>query len=138
MSKYLIIETNITSEPILAAALEQVGWEMNFAWEHHPEGQPLVGYEGRQRRETAEFIVRRRQLGGASNDLGWKRQPDGKFKVVVSSFDMGKQRTMGIVNEVRDAYAIGEATQKAKAQGYTVTPVKNDQGKVVQLTLARY
>lgn len=138
MSKYLIIETTITDEAILLAALDQVGWEMNFEWERHEEARPLVGYQGQQRQETAEFIVRRCQLGGASNDLGWKRQPDGKFQVIVSDFDSRKARTMRIVDEVRDAYAIGEATQAAKAQGYTVTPVKNENGKVVQLTLARY
>ena len=137
MSKYLVIETVITDEAILADALKQVSQEMGFEWERHQQPESLVGYQGRQREETAEFIVRRHQLGRASNDLGWKRK-DGKFQVIVSEFDHSKNRTMNIVNEVRDAYAIIEATRAATANGYTVTPVKNGDGKVVQLTLARY
>ena len=50
------------------------------------EALPLFGYQGDQRTETAEIVVRRRYVGSASNDLGFARTPQG-FVPVISEYD---------------------------------------------------
>jgi hypothetical protein len=84
MSHYTRMKTRITDSAALTRALAEVGFP---EVEVHAVAQPLVGFQGDLRAQTAEVIVRRKHLGRASNDLGFKRQPDGTFEAVVSAFD---------------------------------------------------
>ena len=67
MSKYEETDTEIRDTNHLIAALSELGYQA----ESHPNGGPLVGYEGHERAERAHVIVRRSQLDRASNDIGW-------------------------------------------------------------------
>ena len=138
MSKYLKIKTDITDPALLAAALDAAAEEHYFEWEPHPIAAHLRGYQGDERGERAEFIIRRTWIGRSSNDVGWKQQPDGTFQAIVSKFDKRTGKAMGYVKSVNDAYNIAKGTRLARANGYTVTPVRNGNGKVVQLELAYY
>jgi hypothetical protein len=139
MSKYKAIQTEIKDADLLAKVLQQVGAARGFEVENHlGDPQHLIGFLGKQRPETAEFIVRRNYLAGASNDLGLARQEDGTWKWIVSEYDQRQPRTMGIFEQVNYDYAVTSVTQLAERQGYTVTPVKDTTGKVVELKLAQY
>src|SRR5262249_51250771 len=87
MSHYTRLKTRITDTKALTLALADVGFPHV---EVHASAQPLVGYLGDAREQTAEVIVRRKHVGRASNDLGFKRQEDGAFEMVVSAFDRRK------------------------------------------------
>lgn len=138
MSKYLKIKTAITDPALLAQALDAAAEEHGFQWEENDAPAHLNGYHGDMRKETAEYIIRRTWIGRSSNDLGWKKQTDGTFQAIVSGFDTRNGKAMDYVKSVNDGYTIAKATRLAQSKGYTVTPVKNASGKVVELQLAHY
>jgi hypothetical protein len=72
-------------------ALVRAGWKENQI-EVHDEAQHLVGYQGDQRKDKANVIIRRKYVGGASNDLGFVLQEDGTYKAIVSEYDRSKHR----------------------------------------------
>lgn len=67
---------------LLLAALSDLGYS------EVEEGQslPLFGYQGDQRSETAEIVVRRNHIGPLSNDIGFTRTKEGYFPLV-SEYD---------------------------------------------------
>jgi hypothetical protein len=75
MSKYGLLETQIADQKHLIAALGEMGYRV----EVHPQGAALVGYEGHERQEKANIIIRRQQLDSASNDIGFTRASDGRY-----------------------------------------------------------
>lgn len=72
--------------------------------ELHSTPQPLFGYQGDYRTEDGvghtkdvdkalkgEIIVRRKYVGGASNDLGFRKNPStGNYDAIISQYDSGK------------------------------------------------
>ena len=85
MSKYSEAATTVRNQSYLVAALTELGYEP----EVHADGAALVGYEGRERPERAHVIIRRVQIGPASNDIGFVRKPDGTFGAVLSEYARG-------------------------------------------------
>jgi len=85
VSAYVTLGTPMTERECLLAALAAVGFGAGVV-EVHPEPVPLVGYEGSRRAQTADVVVRRRHLGGSSNDLGFLRTPTG-YRAIVSRYD---------------------------------------------------
>jgi hypothetical protein len=88
VSHYSRIKTKIKSKGALVKALQDMGFRTDQI-EVHDQAIQLEGYEARLRKETAEVIIRRRNVGGASNDIGFKRMEDGTFEAIVSAYDKG-------------------------------------------------
>ena len=84
MSHYTRVRTRLTDASLLALALTDLGF---MRPEVHDIAQPLIGYEGDVRRTKAEVIVRRDEVGVASNDIGFAKKPDGTFEAIISAFD---------------------------------------------------
>ena len=83
MSLYRERKTKINDARALEEALKQKG----FSPLRHSQPVPLEGYMGDKRKDTAEIIIPRQQVGRASNDIGFKRQEDGSFAAIISDFD---------------------------------------------------
>lgn len=106
MSKFHKYQTQIKDEAALVAALQEMGY--------HPEvgkDLPLYGFRGDRRAETADVVVRRREIGGMPNDVGFKRGEDGTYEAVVSEYDMRfgfrwQQRKAEVLRRYQTAVAI--------------------------------
>src|ERR1039458_1488072 len=83
MSKFSETATTVRSQAYLVAALSELGYKAEI----HADGAALVGYEGRERPERAHVIIRRVQIGPASNDIGFVRRSDGTFGAMLSEYD---------------------------------------------------
>jgi hypothetical protein len=114
MSKYLETATEIGDAVDLIAALSELG----FQAEIHPAGAPLIGYEGFERPERANVIVRRRQIGEASNDIGFVRKPNGTFAAVLSEYDRGIGFDERWLGRVRQIYKERRLLADARTKGY--------------------
>lgn len=116
MSKYEQTATLITNPDCLIAALNELGFQCEF----HPEGAHLIGYEGRKRPETAHVIIRKHQIGEASNDIGFARRPNGTFAAVLSEYD----RSIGFdekwIGRVHQIYKEKQLLADARAKGYVL------------------
>ena len=84
MSHYTLIQTEIRKQAILLQSLHELGYA---EVECHEYAQPLFGYQGDRRPETAEVIIRRNRIGAAANDVGFKRQESGDFQAIISEYD---------------------------------------------------
>jgi hypothetical protein len=120
MSKYKRIETQFKDEGTLRQALHDVGIPFEEG-----EGLTLYGWKGKARPETAEFVIRRRHIESAANDLGFHRLPDGSFEVVISDFD-STSRGMGITRQVKQRYARLQVERLARARGYRVEEIEEN------------
>ncbi len=135
MSKYGVLDTQIKEQKHLIAALEEMGYRV----EVHPEGAALFGYEGRERPEKANIIIRRRQLDSASNDIGFARTADGRYVARLSEYDQQIGFNQKWLNRVHQVYKEKQTIAIAKAKGYIFQGrevVKTDQGERIQLRFA--
>jgi len=114
MSKFSETATTIRNQAYLVAALSELGYKAEI----HADGAALVGYEGRERPERAHVIIRRVQIGPASNDIGFVRKPDGTFGAVLSEYDRAIGFDEKWVGRVQQAYKEQQTMADAKAKGY--------------------
>jgi len=113
MSEYVEIKVSYTDRQILADAIAKVCAEMGVALEVHDTPKKLVGWKGRQRSQTAEFIVRQNQLNTSSNDMGWGLREDGTYGVHVSAYDQSERM---IARQLADAVDVEYTTAEIKRQ----------------------
>jgi len=125
MSEYVECETQILDQDALLAALEEMGYTVVEVGEN----LSLYGYQGDRRKETADVVIRRKYVGHASNDLGFKKQKDGSFKVIISKYDQGQKRNF--VKDVTYLSGVHNAMKQAKKRGYKVRRTNNEHGEVV-------
>lgn len=88
MSAYITIKMPIIDTECLVEALKKMGFDEKCI-EVHNEPVKLVGYEGSLRNQTANIVIRKKYVGAASNDIGFKKTNLG-YKFIVSEFDRGK------------------------------------------------
>jgi hypothetical protein len=127
VSKYLHFEAEIYKDRrLLLAALADLG----YAEVEEGEALALYGYEGRRREETAELVVRRRHLGRASNDLGFRRTAEG-FVPVISEYDQRALLGGRFLVRLRTAY--GERAVEAITRRLRGTLQRTVEGGVVKI-----
>jgi hypothetical protein len=116
MSHFTSIQTEIRQIEYLTKALADMGFD---SVEVHDFPVPLYGFEGDVRPESAEVIVRRKLISSRSNDMGFKRQPDGRFMAVISDYD-SHQFSRDWVKGLSQRYAYHALIGTAPQQGFTV------------------
>ncbi len=101
MSKYLVFEDfAFKDRRLLLAALADLG----YTEVEEGEALALFGYQGDQRPETAQIVVRRRHLGVASNDLGFAHTPRGHVPIL-SEYDQRVLHGGQFLVRLRTAYS---------------------------------
>ena len=114
MSAYGEYETTLCEQKLLVEAL----FDMGYTVEVHPEGAPLTGYHGDERPERAHVIIRRAQLDSASNDIGFVRGADGRFRAILSEYDRSIGYDAQWLGKVHQHYKEKQTLAVAKAKGY--------------------
>ena len=69
-------------EDVLVNSLKEMGYQPTV----HKEAKNLYGYQGDMRDQKAHIILPRKQVGGASNDVGFERTNKG-FVMHASAYD---------------------------------------------------
>jgi len=129
MSKYLTFtDVVFTSKALLLAALADLG----YTDVEQGEGLSLYGYQGDERSERAEIVVRRRFIGSASNDLGFARTSVG-YAPVISEYDQSTMHDGKFVARLRSAY--NERVVKEMQQRLRGSLRREIQGSVVKLKI---
>lgn len=135
MSEYAQYEGEYNDRECLVDALVEQG----YAREHievHEQATQLFDYHGRattyldKTGDKAEIIVRRQHVGGAANDLGFKKQADGKFAPIISAYDSGKHNTKWLTG-LKDKYLDKVTTKQAKKLGLKLKSRNIVNGKLV-------
>ncbi|MEB3336145.1 MAG: DUF1257 domain-containing protein [Leptolyngbyaceae bacterium] len=116
MSHFTSIKTQIRRVDTLVKALADLGFSQV---EVHETAQPLYGYQGDRRPETAEVIIRRQHLGALSNDIGFCRLADGTLEAIISEYD-SIQYSQPWLNQLTQRYAYHTLMATVQEQSLTL------------------
>ena len=133
MSHFTRLKTRLTDQAALVKALADVGYKLV---EVHDTPQHLYGYGGDRRAQTAEVIVRRKYVGKASNDIGFRRTDDGSFEAIISLFDRLKH-SRGWLRRLTQRYAYHVARAKLQEQGFDLVSEETAKDGRIRLVLRR-
>lgn len=132
-------------ESELIAALESVFGEGTV--EVHENGDGLYGYTGNNRSllgtnskdyaPPCHLIVRRKNVGSAANDVGYRRTEEGGYVAYVSDYDKKSNFKSEKRDRVMQDYATRVAEKQLRKQGYSVKRTITSDG-VVKLTAVKY
>lgn len=113
MSAYNEIQTQFSDQGCLVEALKEMGYHPQV----NEKAQNLEGFHGDKRQQTAEIIIPRKQVGGASNDVGFKKNADGTYTAIISDYDKGSCFGKKKQDQLKALYAEKHAIKQAKANG---------------------
>ncbi len=133
MSHFTTLRTQIADVKALRAALADLGFAEVDVYE---TAQPLYGYQGDVRPQTAEVIIRRKHLGWLSNDLGFKRNAAGTFDAVISEYDRTKYSPAWL-DRLTQRYAYHVARAKLEEQGFVLASEETAKDGRIHLVLRR-
>jgi hypothetical protein len=133
MSQYLNMATQIVSGEHLVKALKDVGFN---EVEVYKKAQPLRGWMGDLRANTAEIIIRKKYVGSASNDIGFKLGSDGRFTAFISDFDKNRFNTVWL-NHLTQRYAYHVARDKLQEKGFDLVEESVQEDQTIHLTLRK-
>jgi hypothetical protein len=129
MSEYSTNKTIFKDASLLVAALVEMGFPLEEI-EQNADAKQLFDYHGKATHYTdaagdkAEIVIRRQSVNrhlssGASNDIGFKRQPDGTYAGIISAYDSNFANTAWM-GRLTAAYTRKAIIQKATKQGLRV------------------
>lgn len=134
MSHFTTIKTKIKDVNVLIKALNDLG---HCNVEQYATPQPLYGYLGDIRPETAEVVIRRKYVGSASNDIGFQRQADGSFKAIISEFDRRKYNEEWI-NSLMQRYGYYKLIESAADESFTVEEEETLEDGTIRVVISRW
>lgn len=139
MSHYSSVTTKIKSKKDLVKALQKIsGGKWKNCVEVHDEPDNLVGYHGDKREQKAHIIIRRKDVGSASNDIGFVRQKDGTYQAVISDYD---KNSLGYNQEWLDKlsqlYSVEVIKSTAEANGFDFEEEELNQQGVIYVNCTR-
>jgi hypothetical protein len=115
--------------------------------EVHADGAALYGYQGDNRATAPKnsknyappchIIIRRKHVGSAANDIGYRRTEDGKYVAYISEFDSGNNFNTQKQNLVTQNYSALVAERNLKKQGWVVKKTKLENG-TIRITGSQY
>jgi hypothetical protein len=138
MSKYIMVDSKevcIKDEQTLLETLAEMGYDSSKV-EVHEKPVALHGFQGDERVQKAHVVIRRRNVGHSSNDIGFEKQEDGSYKAWVSDYD--KHRGLGqkiVQNEFFQAYAKNRVLKWAKQQRGSTAWQKEKQKIKIRITM---
>ncbi len=111
--------------------------EMGYVYEDHKEAQALQGYEGSNRAQKANIIIRRQHVGSASNDVGFVRKADGSYELIISQFDRSgnKKQAQDFLVRMKQIYGKHLALAKAKKLGLKIISQKTTSDNKIKIKL---
>ena len=124
MSQFCEVETEYNDPECIIEALKELGYEP----EVHDVAVPLHGYKGDKRKQTAEIVIPRKQMGSASNDLGFQRQADGKYKLIISEYDIRQKRFDE--KKMKQEYAAKKIYKTARTRGFRVVSERREKNQI--------
>ena len=139
MSAYTEIKTEFKDLESLLTALCEVGTAAcpqltRDQIEVHPDGVNLVGWHGEVRKQRANVIIRRHNVNGASNDIGFELV-NGAYVARISEYD-SRYHDKAWLNKVSQRANLASVRKQALKRGYKVRETAQADGSI-RLVLAR-
>ena len=133
MSAYTTLKTHMVSVAHILQALKDMGFDKV---EVYSTPQSLIGYEGLRRKQKAEIIIRKKYVGHASNDIGFRKNADGRYEAIISEFDRETYNKQWL-DQLCQRYAYHVAREKMTENGFDLIQETVDENNAIRLTLRR-
>jgi predicted transposase YbfD/YdcC len=130
MSAYASLKTEFTDQECLLAALADNTERCYKTVEVHETPVNLVGYHSDTRSQVANIVIRRNEIGSASNDIGFVKDNDGKFTAIISDYDSHRHGTKWMT-AVKASYTEKRFEKEAKRQGLRFVSREKLNGKTI-------
>ena len=129
MSDYIIIELEVSDSNIIKETLKELG----YPFEEHKVAQNLMGYRGDKRSQVSNIIVRRRNVGAASNDVGFLKKANGKYDLILSEYDRGMPQGKTFMYKFKQTYIKKQSQKMLKKKGYKLKKQKVEEDGTIEL-----
>lgn len=127
MSRYCKVKTQFKDGTALVVALMETGGWTETQIVVHKTPQHLCGYKGDERKEVANIIIRKKNVGSSSNDLGFVLGEDGHYEAIVSQYD-SKKYGQTWMDKLKGNYAYHKLKIDMSHRGRTVTRERCENG----------
>lgn len=131
MSEYIDAETEFKDKDCLIDSLVGLGIKKANI-EVHDSPVNLKGYKNDTRTQKCHIVIRKVNVGSASNDIGFERTAEGTYKAYVSEYDsghgLGKDILTGKLKQQYSKAIVLKQVQKTHGQKVTLCEDKN--GKI--------
>ncbi len=134
MSHYSTIKTRLVEQAYLLRALEDLGYKGKVKVYDKPIR--LRGFLGEPRRQKAEIVIKRKFVGLASNDLGFRRTEEGTYDAMISAYDQ-KKYSRKWLGRLAQRYAYHAAVDTLRDQGFEIVDETQGQKGQLNVTLRR-
>ncbi len=119
MSHMTTIKSQFRRKSALVKALQKID---NGRWancvEVHEEGQVMYGYDGQTRPTKANIVIRRKDVGRSSNDIGFTQEKDGTFSAIISDYDSSKYNQKWL-DKLLQGYTSSTVEEVATENGFS-------------------
>lgn len=135
MSEYCVIKVDINDTDSLKEALKELG----YPFEEHSESQNLRGYRGDTREQRAHLIVRKEYISSMSNDIGFLRGTDGKYKLIISQYDKSVPRIYNdFAKKAQQLYSKSKILKQTAKLGFTPIKTSTDEQGRIKIVVRSY
>lgn len=134
MSHYSSLKTIIKRKSSLIKALESIDagkWKGKL--EIHEKAVALYGYGGDARPEKANIIIRRKDVGSSSNDIGFVKREDGSYEAIISDYD-SRVHNSNWLKKLQREYSKETIVEVAEEQGFSWTEHRSGNEIFVECT----
>ncbi len=121
--------TPMTDQECLLAALAELGFDSSKV-EVHATPVNLVGYRGDTREQRANIVIRRQNVGSASNDVGFLASATG-YQAFVSGFDHPRFGT-GWLSQLSSRYQTHWTTKQERLAAEERRRVEEERQRLVE------
>lgn len=130
MSKFVKCKTEFKDDAMFLESLMEAGGWRKDQIEIHAEPVPLYGYRNDVRPEKAHVVIRRGNVGPASNDIGFEKTKDGSYVAYISEYDQG-QHGKPWMSKLKEAYGFRVIHRQQTKLGRRVSRQKNAVGRTM-------
>jgi hypothetical protein len=129
MSEYIVIELEFNDTDVIRESLEELG----YTFEYHIDPKNLVGYSGDIRQQKANFIIRKKFISSASNDIGFLKKANGKYELIISEYDQACTHGKIFTQKFKQIYSSKQSIRLLKKKGYKVKHKKVEEDGTIEI-----
>lgn len=135
MSEFVVCDTEISDLDSLKDALIDLGIPAK-AIDVHENPVNLNGYKGDKREQKAHVVIRRSNIGRSSNDIGFERGTNGKYKIWVSDYDKRCGLGKKINEELLQTYSKQQILKAARRKaGCKITSMEKGKDGMIRIRM---
>lgn len=129
MSEYCVVELEIEDLKTIKEVLKELG----YPFEEHKVATHLYGYQNDKRDQVANIIVRRKNVGSASNDVGFLKKKNGKYELIISEYDKKCHQGKIFMEKFKQLYVTKETSKYLRKKGYKLKKTTTEEDGTITL-----